>query len=61
VIFRYLARLMMTVPGATIRTLMGFMEDQTTRPYLSRLDPTSQLFFRRSFSPRPLTTPASRF
>jgi hypothetical protein len=41
---------MMTVPGATIRTLMGFMEDpQTTRPYLSRLDPTSQHFFQTQF------------
>jgi hypothetical protein len=50
VIFRYLARLLMTVPGATIRTLMGFMEDpQTTRPYLSRLDPTSQHFFQTQF------------
>ena len=47
VIFRYLARLMLTVPGATIHTLMRFMEDtETTRPYLSRLDPTSQHFFR---------------
>ena len=50
VIFRYLARLMMTVPGATIRTLMGFMEDpESTRPYLSRLDPTSQHFFQTQF------------
>jgi hypothetical protein len=29
---------------------MGFMEDpQTTRPYLSRLDPTSQHFFQTQF------------
>jgi hypothetical protein len=61
VIFRYLARLLMTVPGATIRTLMGFMEDpQTTRPYLSRLDPTSQHFFQTQFFSGPSTTPASR-
>jgi hypothetical protein len=50
VIFRYLARLMMTVPGATIRTLMGFMEDTaSTLPYLSRLDPTSRHFFQTQF------------
>jgi hypothetical protein len=50
VIFRYLSRLMMTVPGATIRTLMGFMEDpESTLPYLSRLDPTSQHFFHTQF------------
>jgi hypothetical protein len=50
VIFRYLARLMMTVPGATIHTLMGFMEDpETTRPYLSRLDPLTRRFFETQF------------
>jgi hypothetical protein len=50
VIFRYLARLMLTVPGATIHTLMRFMEDtEATRPYLSRLDPTSQHFFHTQF------------
>ena len=38
VIFRYLARLMLTVPGATIHTLMHFMEDtEAARPYLSQL------------------------
>jgi hypothetical protein len=38
VIFRFLARLMMNVPEATIHTLMRFMDDpETTRPYLSRL------------------------
>ena len=41
---------MLTVPGATIRTLMRFMEDtESTRPYLSRLDPTSQHFFESQF------------
>ena len=53
VIFRYLARLMLTVPGATIHTLMRFMEDtEATRPYLSRLDPTSQHFFESQFFSR---------
>ncbi len=42
VIFRYLARLMMVVPGATIHTLREFMEDpEATRPHLAKLDPTS--------------------
>ena len=53
VIFRYLARLMLTVPGATIHTLMRFMEDtEATRPYLSRLDPTSRHFFESQFFSR---------
>ena len=53
VIFRYLARLMLTVPGATIHTLMRFMEDtESTRPYLSRLDPTSRHFFETQFFSR---------
>jgi Type IV secretion-system coupling protein DNA-binding domain len=53
VIFRYLARLMLSVPGATIRTLMGFMENpESTRPYLARLDPTSQHFFQTQFFSR---------
>ena len=40
----------MTVPGATIRTLMGFMEvSESTLPYLARLDQTSQHFFQTQF------------
>src|SRR5918999_5056568 len=40
VIFRFLARLMMTVRGATIHTLMQFMDDpNATRPHLHKLDP----------------------
>jgi hypothetical protein len=50
VIFRYLARLLMVVPGATIYTLMDFMEDpQLVRPYLSQLDPSSARFFQTLF------------
>jgi hypothetical protein len=46
VIFRYLARLLMVVPGATIQTLLAFMEEpETARPYLSSLDPMSRQFF----------------
>ena len=49
-IFRYLARLMMVVPGATIHTLREFMEHpETMRPYLSKLDPTSKIFFETQF------------
>lgn len=44
VIFRYLARLLMVVPGATIYTLMDFMEEpRLIRPYLSKVDgPTAR-------------------
>lgn len=50
VIFRFLARLMMTVDGATIHTLMQFMEDpEATRPLLHKLDPVSRRFFETQF------------
>jgi hypothetical protein len=50
VIFRYLARLLMVVPSATIHTLREFMESlEKTRPHLSKLDPTSKLFFETQF------------
>src|SRR4051812_29087805 len=50
VIFRYLARLMMTVPGATIHTLMQFMEEpDAVQPHLDKLDATSRHFFRSQF------------
>jgi hypothetical protein len=50
VIFRYLARLMMVVPGATMQTLCEFMQDpETTRPYLRTLDPVSRNFFETQF------------
>jgi len=50
VIFRYLARLLMVVPNATIHTLREFMESpEKTRSYLSKLDPTSKLFFETQF------------
>jgi len=40
VIFRYLASLLMVVPGATIFTLMDFMEEpELVRPHLSKLEP----------------------
>jgi len=50
VIFRYLARLLMQVPEATIHTLMGFMQEpELTKPYLSKLDRTSAQFFQTQF------------
>src|SRR4051812_27985310 len=50
VVFRYLARLMMVVPGATIYTLRDFMRNpEEARPYLSRLDDVSRDFFETEF------------
>src|SRR3954465_1202270 len=50
VIFRYLARLMMVVPGATIHTLIEFMQNpETTRPYLQNADQMTQRFFETQF------------
>jgi hypothetical protein len=50
VIFRFLARLMMTVHGATIHTLMQFMEDpNATRLHLHKLDFVSRRFFETQF------------
>jgi Type IV secretion-system coupling protein DNA-binding domain len=50
VIFRYLARLMMVIPGATMQTLMDFMEEpETTKPHLKNLDPTAAHFFETQF------------
>ena len=52
VIFRYLARLMMVVPGATIHTLMDFMQEpESTRPYLDNLrdDVMTRRFFDTQF------------
>jgi hypothetical protein len=50
VIFRYLARLMMIVPHATIHNLMDFMQEpETVKPYISKLDPISKRFFETQF------------
>jgi hypothetical protein len=52
VIFRYLARLMMVVPKATIHTLMDFMQEpESTRPYLDNLagDTMTRRFFDTQF------------
>jgi hypothetical protein len=50
VIFRYLARLMMIVPNATILDLMDFMQSpETVKPYVAKLDPISRRFFETQF------------
>lgn len=51
VIFRYLARLMIAIPGATIHTLMQLMDD--SRPFKShmeQLDGSARHFFATEFS-----------
>src|SRR4051812_29850291 len=50
VIFRYLARLMMVVPGGTIHTFMDFMENpEATHAYFGKLDRLSRHFFETQF------------
>lgn len=50
VIFRYLGRLLMTVPGATIHTLREFMEDpEAARPHFSALEGSARHFFETQF------------
>jgi hypothetical protein len=50
VIFRYLARLMLTIPDATIHTLMELMDDgKPFRPYMEKLDGSARYFFEREF------------
>jgi hypothetical protein len=50
VIFRYLARLMMVIPGATIHTLIELMEDgEPFRPYMAALDGSARRFFETQF------------
>lgn len=50
VIFRYLARLMLAIPGATIHTLMQLMEDgEPYRKEMERLDGSARHFFATEF------------
>jgi hypothetical protein len=50
VIFRFIARLMMVVEGATLHTMREFMESpEATRPYLDRLEPVERHFFATQF------------
>jgi hypothetical protein len=53
VIFRYLARLMTVIPGATIHTLLDLMEEpRLAAPHLDKLDGLARRFFEREF-PQP--------
>jgi len=50
VVFRYLARLMVTIPGATIHTLMRLMEDgKPFKPQMDRLEGSARYFFETEF------------
>ena len=50
VVFRYLARLMLAIPNATLHTLRELMEDGTPfKPYMDRLEGTSRKFFETQF------------
>ena len=50
-VFRYLARLMLTVKGATIHTLITLMDDIAPfKDHIKKLDPTARRFFEKEFS-----------
>lgn len=50
VVFRYLARLMLTIPGATIHTLMQLMEDgRPFKQHMDRLEGSARYFFETEF------------
>ncbi len=50
VIFTYLARMMMVIPGANIRTLQALVEDGTQfKEYFHKLDPLTRHFFETQF------------
>jgi hypothetical protein len=50
VIFRYLARLMVTIPNATIHTLMQLMDDgKRFKKYMDQLDGSARYFFQTEF------------
>ncbi len=50
-VFRYLARLMLTIEGATIHTLIELMDDITPfKKQIATLDPTARRFFEKEFS-----------
>ncbi len=50
-VFRYLARLMLTIEGATIHTLIELMDDVSPfKTHIESLDPTARRFFEKEFS-----------
>lgn len=53
IVFKYLARLMLEIPGATIHTLRELMEDgEPFRKYMRKLPPTARSFFETRFFDR---------
>lgn len=50
VVFKYLARLMMVIPNATVQTLRELMEDgRPFKPYMEKLDGSARRFFETEF------------
>jgi hypothetical protein len=52
VIFRYVARLMLHIPDATLHTMLDLFSDggdERYKQYIEKLDPTAQNFFRQEF------------
>ena len=61
VIFKYLARLMLAVPDATIHTLMRVMEDgRAFKPYMDQLDGSARYFFKLNSFIHRLRQPRSK-
>lgn len=53
IIFKYIARLLLEVPDATIHTFRELMEDgEPFRPYMTQLPPTARAFFETRFFDR---------
>lgn len=53
VVFRYLARLMLVIPDATIQTLRALMEDgKPFKPYMEKLEGSAKRFFETEFFSR---------
>jgi hypothetical protein len=53
IIFKYLARLLLEIPGATVHTFRQLMEDgEPFRPYMETLPPTARAFFETRFFDR---------
>ncbi len=52
-IFKFMARLMLVIPDATIYTLMDLVRHpEVTKPYDGKLDPLTQRFFEQEFGSR---------
>jgi hypothetical protein len=55
VVFRYIARLMLEIPDATIQTLLQLMEEKqfsSFAPYIAKLRGTTRAFFENEFADR---------